>query len=218
MNVLIAGAGRLGTRIAQVLTAAGNEVTVVDVDEDRVDALRGQCDARLLVGDAGETAVQSRAGAAHADLVIAATGRDEDNLVISYLAKRHFAAPRVVARINDDENAWLFDHHWGVDIAVPSATPLVSLIEEATGAADTVALLRLSTAGVGIIETAITARSKAAGRLLGDIQLPEGTLVATVVRDGNPTAPSPSMRLLPGDELLLVSHNAEEQDIHAVFQ
>ncbi|GAA2895666.1 TrkA family potassium uptake protein [Streptomyces mexicanus] len=218
MNVLVAGAGRLGTRIARVLTAAGSKVTVVDVDEDRLAALRGHCDARLLVGDAGETAVQSRAGVAHADLVIAATGRDEDNLVISYVAKRHFAAPRVVARINDDENAWLFDHHWGVDIAVPSATPLVSLIEEATGAADTVALLRLSTAGVGIIETAITARSKAAGRLLGDIELPEGTLVATVVRAGNPTAPSPSMRLEPGDELLLVSHNAEEQDIHAAFQ
>ncbi|WP_306185394.1 MULTISPECIES: TrkA family potassium uptake protein [unclassified Streptomyces] len=218
MNVLIAGAGRLGTRIAQVLTAAGNEVTVVDVDEDRIAALREQCDARLLVGDAGETAVQSRAGAARADLVIAATGRDEDNLVISYLAKRHFAAPRVVARVNEDENAWLFDHRWGIDIAVPSATPLVSLIEEATGAADTVALLRLSTAGVGIIETAITARSKAAGRPLGDIRLPEGTLVATVVRDGNPTAPSPSMRLQPGDELLLVSHSAEEQDIHAAFQ
>ncbi|PZH20804.1 potassium uptake protein [Streptomyces sp. NTH33] len=211
MNVLIAGAGRLGTRVAQVLTAAGNEATLVDVDEERVDALRGQCDA-------GEAAVQARAGAARADLVIAATGRDEDNLVISYLAKRHFAAPRVVARVNDDENAWLFDHHWGVDIAVPTATPLVSLIEEATGAADTVALLRLSTAGVGIIETAITARSKAAGRPLGDIRLPEGTLVATVVRDGNPTAPSPSMRLRPGDELLLVSHSAEEQEIHAAFQ
>ncbi|MFE1752513.1 potassium channel family protein [Streptomyces anandii] len=218
MNVLIAGAGRLGTRVAQVLKAAGNEVTVVDVDEERVDALHGRCDARLLVGDAAEQAVQSRAGAAHADLVIAATGRDEDNLVISYVAKRHFAAPRVVARVNDDDNAWLFDHHWGVDIAVPSATPLVSLIEEATGAADTVALLRLSTAGIGIIETAITGRSKAAGRLLGDIELPEGTLVATVVRGGNPTAPSPSMRLEPGDELLLVSHSAQERDIHAAFQ
>lgn len=218
MNVLIAGAGRLGTRVAQVLSAAGNHVTLVDADEDRVEALRGQCDAHLLVGDAGEAAVQERAGVARADLVVVATGRDEDNLVISLLAKRRFAAPRVVARVNDDENAWLFDHRWGVDIAVPAATPLVSLIEEATGAADTVALLRLSTAGVGIIETAITTRSKAAGRTLGDIALPEGTLVATVVRGGNPTAPSPSMRLEPGDELLLVSHSADEHEIHEAFQ
>ena len=218
MNVLIAGAGKLGTRVAHVLAASGSDVTLVDADAERLGVLRGQCDARLVVGDAGESAVQERAGAAQADLVVAATGQDEDNLVISFVAKHRFAVPRVVARVNDDENAWLFDQRWGVDIAVPAETPLVSLIEEATGAADTVALLRLSTAGVGIIETAITAQSKAAGRPLGDIELPEGTLVATVVRDGNPTAPSPSMRLQPGDELLLVSHSAGEHEIHAAFQ
>ncbi|MFE1248455.1 potassium channel family protein [Streptomyces sp. NPDC058735] len=218
MNVLIAGAGRLGTQVAHVLAAAGNDVTLVDADEARLDALRGRFDARLVIGDGSEAAVLERAGAAHADLLVAATGRDEDNLVISLLAKRRFAVPRVVARVNDDENTWLFDRRWGVDSAVPAATPIVSLIEEATGAADTVALLRLSSAGVGIIETAITAGSKAAGRPLGDTHLPEGTLVATVVRDGVPTAPSAGMVLRPGDELLLVSHNASEEEIHAAFQ
>ena len=218
MNVLIAGAGRLGTQVAQVLAASGNDVTLVDTDEARVDALRGRFGARLVVGDASEAGVQERAGAAHADLVVAATGRDEDNLVASLLAKRRFAVPRVVARVNDDENAWLFDQRWGVDSAVPAAAPIVSLIEEATGAADTVALLRLSSAGVGIIETAITTGSKAAGRPLGAVDLPEGTLVATIVRDGDPTAPTPQTVLQPGDELLLVSHSAGEEEIHAAFQ
>ena len=218
MNVLIAGAGRLGTQVAQVLAASGNDVTLVDTDEARVDALRGRFGARLVVGDASEAGVQERAGAAHADLVVAATGRDEDNLVVSLLAKRRFAVPRVVARVNDDENAWLFDQRWGVDSAVPAAAPIVSLIEEATGAADTVALLRLSSAGVGIIETAITTGSKAAGRPLGAVDLPEGTLVATIVRDGDPTAPTPQTVLQPGDELLLVSHSAGEEEIHAAFQ
>ena len=218
MNVLIAGAGRLGTQVAQVLAASGNDVTLVDTDEARVDALRGRFGARLVVGDASEAAVQERAGAAHADLVVATTGRDEDNLVASQLAKRRFAVPRVVARVNDDENAWLFDQRWGVDSAVPAAAPIVSLIEEATGAADTVALLRLSSAGVGIIETAITTGSKAAGRPLGAVDLPEGTLVATIVRNGDPTAPTPQTVLQPGDELLLVSHSAGEEEIHAAFQ
>ena len=218
MNVLIAGAGRLGTQVAQVLAASGNDVTLVDTDEARVDALRGRFGARLVVGDASEAAVQERAGAAHADLVVATTGRDEDNLVASLLAKRRFAVPRVVARVNDDENSWLFDQRWGVDSAVPAAAPIVSLIEEATGAADTVALLRLSSAGVGIIETAITTGSKAAGRPLGAVDLPEGTLVATIVRNGDPTAPTPQTVLQPGDELLLVSHSAGEEEIHAAFQ
>ena len=218
MNVLIAGAGRLGTQVAQVLAASGNDVTLVDTDEARVDALRGRFGARLVVGDASEAGVQERAGAAHADLVVATTGRDEDNLVASLLAKRRFAVPRVVARVNDDENSWLFDQRWGVDSAVPAAAPIVSLIEEATGAADTVALLRLSSAGVGIIETAITTGSKAAGRPLGAVDLPEGTLVATIVRNGDPTAPTPQTVLQPGDELLLVSHSAGEEEIHAAFQ
>ncbi|MFE1441103.1 potassium channel family protein [Streptomyces sp. NPDC058739] len=218
MNVLIAGAGRLGTQIAQVLSAARNAVTLIDVDEDRVAELEGRIPVRLVVGDACAPALLEHAGALTADLVVATTGDDEDNLVISLLAKRQFSVPRVAARVNDADNAWLFDDRWGVDVAVPAATPLISLIEEATGATDTVALLRLSKAGVEVIETAITERSRAAGRALGDVRLPEGTVVATIVRDGRPTVPDPAVRLRAGDELLLVSHTATEQEIHAAFQ
>ncbi|MEU4498545.1 TrkA family potassium uptake protein [Streptomyces sp. NPDC023998] len=218
MKALIAGAGRLGTQIAQVLAAAGNDVTLVEADADRVHALQGQLAVRLILGDACEPTYLEQAGAHTADLVIATTGKDEDNLVISLLAKRQCAAPRVVARVNDAENAWLFDQRWGVDIAVPAATPLISVIEEATGATDTVALLRLSKAGVDIIETVITTRSRAVGKPLSDVPLPDGTVVATVIRDGRPTVPGPAVRLQPGDKLLLVSHSASEQEIHAAFQ
>ncbi|MFF7765076.1 potassium channel family protein [Streptomyces massasporeus] len=218
MRALIAGAGRLGAQIAQVLAAARNDVTLVDVDEDRIAELEGRLPVRLLAGDACEPTFLEHAGALTADLVIATTGKDEDNLVISLLAKRRFAVPRVAARVNDAENAWLFDRNWGVDTAVPAATPLISLIEEATGATDTVALLRLSKAGVDVIETTITARSRSAGRTLVEIPLPEGAVIATVIRDGQPTVPAPEMRLRPGDELLVVSHAATEQEIHTAFQ
>ncbi|KUL22179.1 potassium channel family protein [Streptomyces regalis] len=218
MNVLIAGAGRLGTQIAQVLSAARNEVTLIDIDDDRLAELEGRIPVQLVAGDACEPALLEHAGALTADLVIATTGDDEDNLVISLLAKRQFSVPRVAARVNDADNAWLFDGRWGVDVAVPAATPLISLIEEATGATDTVALLRLSKAGVDVIETAITPQSRAVGRALGDIRLPEGTVVATIVRDGQPTVPDPAIPLRAGDELLLVSHTATEQEIHAAFQ
>ncbi|MFJ8849713.1 potassium channel family protein [Streptomyces sp. NPDC102437] len=218
MKVLIAGAGRLGTQVAQVLSAARNDVTLVEHDEDRIAEIGGLPAVRLVAGDACDPRLLERAGALTCDLVIVATGRDEDNLVISLLAKRRFEVARVAARVNDAENAWLFDERWGVDVAVPAATPLISLIEEATGATDTVALLRLSRAGVEVIETAITENSRAAGRTLGEITLPAGTVVATVVRDGRPTVPGPEVRLLPGDELLLVSHEATEREIHAAFQ
>ncbi|MGW7726955.1 potassium channel family protein [Streptomyces canus] len=218
MNVIIAGAGRLGTQIAQVLAAAHNEVTLIDADDDRVAELEGRVPVRLVAGDACEPTLLEHAGALTADLVIATTGDDEDNLVISLLAKRQFSVARVAARINDADNAWLFDGRWGVDVAVPAATPLISLIEEATGATDTVALLRLSKAGVDVIETAITPQSRTAGVALGDVPLPEGAVVATIVRDGQPTVPDPALLLRPGDEILLVSHNATEQEIHAAFQ
>ncbi|MFI2629126.1 potassium channel family protein [Streptomyces collinus] len=221
MNVLIAGAGRLGTQIAQVLSAARNEIeiTLIDIDDDRVAELEGRLPGvRLVSGDACEPALLEHSGALAADLVIATTGDDEDNLVISLLAKRQFSVARVAARVNDADNAWLFDARWGVDVAVPAATPLISLIEEATGATDTVALLRLSKAGVDVIETAITPQSRAVGRTLGEVRLPEGTVVATIVRGGRPTVPDPAIRLHAGDELLLVSHSATEQEIHAAFQ
>ncbi|GAA2473875.1 potassium channel family protein [Streptomyces longisporus] len=218
MKALIAGAGRLGTQIAQVLAAARSDVTLVDIDEDRVAALKGHLPVRLVTGDACEPAILEHSGVLTADLVIAATGDDEDNLVISLLAKRQFEVPRVAARVNDTENTWLFDRNWGVDTAVPAATPLISLIEEATGATDTVALLRLSKAGVDVIETAITPESRAAGRTLAEVTLPAGTVVATVIRDGQPTVPASEMRLQPGDEILVVSHAATEQEIHAAFQ
>ncbi|MFG2028728.1 potassium channel family protein [Streptomyces sp. NPDC048825] len=219
MNVLIAGAGRLGTQIAQVLSTARNKVTLIDSDDDRVAELQGRIPGVLLVaGDACAPALLEHAGALTADLVVATTGDDEDNLVISLLAKRQFSVPRVAARVNDADNAWLFDARWGVDVAVPAATPLISLIEEATGATDTVALLRLSKAGVDVIETAITPQSRAVGQALGEVRLPEGTVVATIVRGGQPTVPDPAIRLRAGDELLLVSHSATEQEIHAAFQ
>jgi len=218
MKALIAGAGRLGTQIAQVLAAARNDVTLVDIDDDRIAGLEGHLPVRLLAGDACEPDILEHAGVLTADLVIATTGDDEDNLVISLLAKRQFEVPRVAARVNDTENTWLFDQKWGVDTAVPAATPLISLIEEATGATDTVALLRLSKAGVDVIETAITPQSRAAGRALAEITLPAGTVIATVIRDGQPTVPTPDKRLRPGDELLVVSHAATEQEIHAAFQ
>ncbi|WP_079142088.1 potassium channel family protein [Streptomyces noursei] len=175
-----AGGGRLGSQIAQVLSAAQNDVTLVDRNEDRIAELAGRRTVRLEAGDACQADVLEHAGALTADVVIATTGDDADNLLISLPAKRRFAVPRVAARVNDTENTWLFDHRWGVDVPVPAATPLISLIEEATGATDTVALLRLSKAGVNVVETAITPQSRAAGRALADIALPAGTVIATV--------------------------------------
>ena len=216
MNVIVVGAGRLGSQFAGVLAGSGSAVTLVDVDPRRLEDPVAR--VRALVGDGCEPSVLEEAGAHAADILVAATGEDEDNLVISLLAKRQFGVARVVARINDAQDAWLFDAAWGVDVAIPSAAPLVSLIEEATGAVDTVALLRLGRAGVNLIETVIDAHSAAAHHRLADIAVPAGSVVSTVVRDGRPVVPGPRFVLEPGDELLVVTQNATERDVRDAFQ
>jgi trk/ktr system potassium uptake protein len=218
MKVIIVGAGRLGSQFADVLASASNTVTVVDQDPERLVQVAGRAGVRTVTGDACEPSVLEAAGAFAVDLLAACTGEDEDNLVISLLAKRQFDVPRVVARINDQENSWLFDSRWGVDVAVPSTAPLISLIEEATGATDTVGLLRLSNAGVNLIETVIGPRSKAVEQPVSEVSLPRGCVVAAVIREGTPVVPDASYILRAGDEVLVVAQTAAEDEIHDAFQ
>ena len=217
MKAIIAGAGRFGGQAAQVLCAAGHRVTLIDLDSDVLARLALDASIRLVEGDACEPAVLEEAGAHAVDLLVAATGEDEDNLVISLLAKRQFAVPRVAARVNAPDDAWLFDQRWGVDVAVPAAAPLISLIEEATGAAETVALLRLARAGVTVIETAITSESSACGRSLDSIRLPGGAIIAAVIREGQPVVPTGAMNLVAGDELLVISRSTDADEVDAAF-
>jgi trk system potassium uptake protein TrkA len=217
VKVLIAGMGRLGEQAAHLLTATGHQVTVIDRDRTRLDELGGEHLHRVVHGDACEPRILEKSGAHNTDLLLAATGDDEDNLVIALLAKRHFAVPRTLARVNDPDNAWLFDARWGVDVALPESAPLMSLIEEATGVTDTVRLVRLA-AGVTVIETHIDKQSAAAGRAMGELTLPSGTVVAAIVHDTQPVAPDPDYRFQPGDTVLVVTSTANEDDIHNTFQ
>jgi trk system potassium uptake protein TrkA len=214
MNVIVVGAGRLGTQFAQALIGAGSEVTLVDQNPATLAGAQGP----TVVGDGCEPTLLEEAGAHAADLLVAATGEDEDNLVISLLAKRQFGIARVAARINDMDNAWLFDARWGVDVAVPAAAPLISLIEEATGAVDTVSLLRLGRAGVSLIETVVNGHSAAVGRRLGDVAVPDGCVVAAVVRAGQPTVPAPGFTIEAGDEFLVIARTATAEQVRQAFQ
>lgn len=218
MRAVITGAGRLGQEMARALAAAHNEVTVVEVDDELAERLKGALRAQVIFGDACDPTVLEAAGSLKTDVLMALTGDDEDNLVISLLAKRHFDVPRVVARVNDPENDWLFGERWGVDVAVSASSSLRSLIQEATGSADTVGLLELGMAGVRLIETTITERSIAAGKTLSEIPLPAGSIVASIVRNGQPNVPGGSFQLQAGDEVLVVSESATEADIRAIFQ
>jgi trk system potassium uptake protein TrkA len=204
--------------MARALCTGGNEVTLVDVDDELVERIKGHLKAQVLHGDSCDPNVLEDAGALKADVLVALTGDDEDNLVISLLAKRQFDVPRVVARINYPENRWLFSERWGVDVAVSASATLLSLIQEATGSAETVDLIHLSTAGVRMIETTLSAASSAVGKSLAEIALPSGTVVAAVIREGRPHVPGGAFQLKAGDEVVVISEEATDKDIQAAFQ
>jgi len=218
MRVVIAGAGTLGQQMAAALTAARNEVTLIDQDDAVVESLKGRTRAQVLLGDACAPDVLEEAGSLKADILVASTDGDEDNLVISLLAKRQFDVPKVVARVNNPENRWLFSERWGVDVAVSASSTLLSLIQEATGTLDTIGLLDLGRAGVRLIETTLTEDSLAVGKTLAQIKLPPGCLVATVIRASKASVPRGDFTLEAGDEVLVVSESATEADIQAAFQ
>lgn len=219
MRVVIVGAGTLGRQAARALAAAGNAVTVVDADE-RLLAHLGPTlpGVEVVAGDACDAGVLETAGALRADVLVAVTGRDEDNLVVSLLAKRRCRVAQVAARINDPANRWLFGDAWGVDVAVSAAETLVSLIEEATQTAPTVDLLQLRTGGLELVETTLHARSRSVGLRVGELGLPAGVVVATVIRGGEPLTGEAAGRLEAGDQVLVLARAAAEPDVAALFQ
>jgi len=219
MRILIVGAGTLGTQAAAALTEAGNDVTLVDADDRRLARVAPRLPGVELVhGDACDVGVLESAGALRADVMAALTGRDEDNLVISLLARRRCHVPQVVARVNDPGNRWLFGEAWGVDAAVSASAALVSLIEEATRSAATVDLLRLRQAGLELLETTLASGSPAAGRTVDELALPAGLVVTTVIRAGEPLAAAAAGPLRGGDQLLLLSRSTGQADVEALFE
>jgi trk system potassium uptake protein TrkA len=216
MHVIVAGGGTIGQRVAQAVHAAGNTVAIVEEDAARAAELAAR-GLQVITGDACAPGRLEAAGALHAGVLVACTGRDEDNLIISVLARRRFEVSRVVATVRDDANRWLFDASWGVDAAISAASALVTLIEEATGSAQTVRLADLAGSGLALVETNITTASAARGKTIADLHLPPDDVVAAVVRRGRTVRAEPALRFRAGDQVLVVTSPDGEKRVHDAF-
>jgi trk system potassium uptake protein TrkA len=210
VKVAIAGAGSVGTAIARDLHANGHDVLVLELDPDLVERRRNELDVTWLAGDACEVASLDAAGLATTDVVVAATGDDEDNLVISLLAKQEFAVPRVVARVNNAKNQWLFNQSWGVDVSVSTPQLLTALVEEAVSVGSLVRLLQFQGGSAHLVEVTLAEDSPAAGRSIEELGIPRDATVVAVVRDDRLVVPRGDSVLQSGDEVLvLVTADAE---------
>jgi trk system potassium uptake protein TrkA len=215
--VIIAGAGSVGRSIARELLAHDHEVTLIDRQATAMRVAQVP-EAEWLLADACELPTLRQVHTEQCDVMVAATGDDKANLVVSLLAKTEFGVPRTVARINNPKNEWMFDEAWGVDVAVSTPRIMTAMVEEAVAIGDLVRIFTFNQSRADILELTLPTGSPLAGVLVGQIVWPLDTVLACIVRDNRPIAPSPDDTLEAGDELLFVTaRDASEADLQKLL-
>jgi len=212
MRVAIAGAGNVGKSIATELLENGHEVLLIDKDPHAI-SVESVPTAEWLLADACEIASLEEAGLHRCNVVIAASGDDKVNLVVSLLAKTEYGVPRTVARVNHPKNEWMFNEAWGVDVAVSTPRLMSALVEEAVSVGDLVRLMRFSQGDANLVELTLPADATLVGTRVGDVPWPTDTALVTVIREGRVLVPSKDDPLEAGDELLFVAAPDREQQL-----
>ena len=216
MRVAIAGAGKVGKAIARELIGNGHDVLLIDRDAElaRPGAVEG---AEMLHADACEISALEDAQLSRCQVVVAATGDDKVNLVVSLLAKTEYGVPRVVARVDHPKNEWMFDESWGVDVAGSTPRMLSALVEEAVSVGDLVRLFTFRQGDANLVEITLSADSPVVGQRVGDQSWPTDTALVAIVRGPRVFAPSSDDPLDAGDELLFVSAPDQEPELQRML-
>ena len=220
MRVVIAGGGSVGRFIAEQLHETGHDVLIMDNDPAVVrSALRSNEPAGVpwLQADACEATRLAEAQVDKADVVAAVTGDDEDNLVISLLAKQEFGVPRVVARVNNPKNEWMFNQLWGVDVAVSTPHLITALVQEAVSVGSFVRLLSFEGGKAKLAEVTLAADSPAADKEIVELGLPRDATVVAVVRQERVVVPRGDTLIRVGDEVIVLVTNESEDEVRAIL-
>jgi trk/ktr system potassium uptake protein len=218
MKIVIAGAGNIGRHLAYDLTERGHQVSVIEQDPSTVD--RAQVDApgvSFILGDACEPWVLDKAEVRASDVMVAATGDDEDNLVISLLSKQEYGVPHVVARVNHPKNEWMFNETWGVDVPMSPPHVLTALVEEAVTVGDLVRLFKLERGQVTLVEITIDESASIAERPLYELRLPQDSAIVAILRRGHVVIPQPETTLVAGDEIMAIATQEAEERLRAAL-
>src|SRR5437588_7996126 len=216
MYVSIAGAGKVGWNLARELIGRDQEVSLIESDHARYRVVEEELEHAVEYGDATELWVLERAGIQRADLVIAVTGDDEDNILVCQVAKEKYLCDRVIARVNNPRN---HDHFrlLGIMPAVSATDLILRLIEHEVPRYGLVHLLALEEERLEIIELEVASDAPTVGQRVSDISLPEGSLIISVLRGGTGFVPKPDTTIEEGDEVLLVLDPGLEEAITAFF-
>jgi len=216
MYVIIAGGGKVGWNLTRELLAKEHEVTLLEAGRDRYLTIEQELEHQVQYGDATELWVLERAGIQRADLVIAVTGDDEDNMLICQMAKEKYLCERIIARVNNPRNREWFEL-LGIQPTVSATDLILRLIEHEVPSYGLVHLLDLRDERLEIIEVEVAHGSPAAGSAVADVSLPEGVLIISILREGTGFVPKGESLIRAGDEVLLVLDPGLEDSITAQF-
>jgi trk system potassium uptake protein TrkA len=216
MRIVIVGAGSVGRSIARELLTNGHRVLLIDKDPAAI-RVAAVPDAEWLLADACEISSLADAGLADCDVVVAASGDDKVNLVVSLLAKTEYGVPRTVARVNTPTNEWMFDEAWGVDVAVSTPRLMTALVEEAVSVGELVRIFTFQQGQASMVELTLPGDSELAGTTVGDITWPDDTVLVGIIRGERPIAPTRDDTLEALDELMFITVPESEEALQQLL-
>jgi trk system potassium uptake protein TrkA len=218
MYVVIVGGGKIGSHLAHLLLEEGHRIKVIDPRQDVLERLHDEIPSEaVLPGDGTDPNLLEAAGIRQAEVLAAVTGEDEANLVITTLARFEFNVPRVIARVNNPKNAWLFTPEMGVDVAVNQADILTKLILEEMSLGDMMTLLKLRRGEYSLVEEKVDANAVAVGKAIRDLDLPVDCTVVAIIRGGELIVPHGNTVLQSADEVLAVVRQSQLPQLAALL-
>ena len=210
MFVIIVGGGKTGSQLASQLLNGGHKVRLIEDRPDVLKRLREELPDEVIVdGDGSSPSVLEGAGIEAAQVLAAVTGEDEDNLVVTTLARFEFGVRRIIARVNNPKNTWLFTPDMGVDVALCQSDILAKLIAEEMSIGDMMTLLKLRKGEYSIVEEKVDPRAVVVGKILRDINLPSQCVFVAVIRKGQLIVPNGNTELAPVDEVIALVHASQ---------
>ena len=213
MYIIIVGCGKVGYHLTKTLLETGNEVLAIELDSHRYSAIVEELGSVAISGDGSEASVLEEAGAGRAEVLIAVTGLDEDNLVACQVAKFHFNVPRTIALVNNPQNEDLF-RKLGIDVIVSHTNMILANIEEEIPAHSLVHLLPLPGSELRLVGVQVPHDAEVVGKSVESVRLPQSTVITVLVNEnGEPRIPSPGESLQANDEVLVVTLPADEAEL-----
>jgi trk system potassium uptake protein TrkA len=216
MYIIVVGGGKVGYYLTKTLVNEGNEVLLIERKPEKVAVFTERFGSVVLQGDGAEVATLDKAGAARADVVVAVTGEDEDNLVICQVAKKRIEVPKTIARVNNPKNEEIF-RTLGIDVTVSQTNIILNIIEQEIPDRPLVHLMTLKHAQMAIVETVVGNTSPVVNQPLSEIQLPANVVLSAILRDGGLLIPHGETRLQPGDEVIAMTDRASEESLRRLL-